>query len=127
MTETDTTPRTWKITLGDKTVSFDDLPTELFQKVANSTGESWVSLYHLPIRNSYAYAELVGAIAAHLEVEPPPAPKTMGDLRKMTALLEQVPVDLPVEYEDGFPPVADDQTTVSSSGSSAVSDGLPTS
>jgi hypothetical protein len=101
----DPTPRTWQITMGGKTVSFDDLPTELFQKVANDTGESWVSLYHLPIRNSYAYMELVGAIAAYLEVEPPAAPTTMGGLRKLTELLEQVPV------EDGVTevPVVEDE------------------
>ncbi len=109
---------TWKVTIEGRSCSFDDLAPEVFEKVATEHGVSWLGLDDGPGETPGTLYDLIAACAEQMGVDPPARPVTMGELKKLTAMMETIESDLPTTWDEGGLPLAEDnQETESSSGS----------
>lgn len=104
-----------KVTVGGKSVHFDDLDVvDVFgeaAKVAETPGvDSWAAVYFTPARDAAAARFVIRAACEHLGVEYDEAKYAKGS--EIIAAFTASDVDLPDFYEEGSPdPKAQDQTT----------------
>lgn len=102
---------TWQFTFGDKSIRFDDLPIDKVQAVAALHGVTWYALaVSRPLVHPAAFHGLACVAAELLEVPLPAKPATVGEMNEFIELMQPVPTDLPVMWEDGIPK-ADETTT----------------
>lgn len=97
----------WQIRAGDSAVIVDDLPIREIAKIAERHDGSWLDLLRFPGRTPAAMYDLVVLAYGQIGADPPPAPVSAADARKVLELFEPIADDLPTEFEQ-----SDDGPTV---------------
>lgn len=87
-------------TIGDKQLSADDLPMDVWAEVAKAAGTDWAEIYWAPAKDAVGAPLLLRKIAAHLGVDPPDpiTPKVL-----FSAWRFEKDDDLPTSFRDGLP------------------------
>ncbi len=96
----------WVAKFGDKTVDFDELSPEVFERIAAAEkgDANWWDAYMNPGGNPERMYRVVTELANHAGVDAPPKPTTMREANALAASITKQPDISDQPVVDGFPP-----------------------